>query len=165
MTSEKRKKSYWLLKTEPEAFSFDDLIACPNKTDSWDGIRNYQARNLIRDDIKIGDSVFIYHSRIKDPAIVGIAIVSSDPYPDDSALDPESKYFDEKSAKLGESRWVMMDVKASKRFSNPIPISKLRTLEPLDDLPLLKKGQRLSVQPVPQKCWEIITKLEKIEAI
>ena len=109
-------KNYWLMKTEPDAFSFDDLINSKNRTDCWDSIRNYQARNMMRDEFKKGDLVFIYHSRIADPAIVGIAQVTKEAYPDHTALDPNEKYFDPKSEKLGESRWVMVDVQAKKYF-------------------------------------------------
>lgn len=150
---------FWLLKTEPDAFSFDDLVACPDHTDTWDGIRNYQARNFIRDDMAIGHKVFIYHSRIKEPAIVGIAEITSDARPDDTALDPKAKYFDPKSADKGESRWILRDVTARERFTRPITLAELRGLEHLGDLPLLQKGQRLSVQPVPDSCWHDILQL------
>lgn len=150
---------YWLLKTEPDAFSFADLVASPGHTDTWDGIRNYQARNFIRDDMAVGDQVFIYHSRIKEPAIVGIAEITSDAYPDDSALDPNEKYFDPKSAEQGASRWVMRDVTARRSFDQPITLGSLRNDPELVEMPLLQKGQRLSVQPVPESCWQHILTL------
>jgi predicted RNA-binding protein with PUA-like domain len=154
-------KKYWLMKTEPDAFSFDDLIACKNGTDSWDGIRNYQARNMMRDDFQLNDMVFIYHSRIPQPAIVGVAKVVKEAYPDHTALDPEAKYFDEKSAKINESRWMMVDVKAEKHFKKHVTLHEMKELEELEGLAVIRKGQRLSIQPVSKEHWDIISKLGK----
>lgn len=165
MTSPTSPIRFWLLKTEPDAFSFDDLIACPNHTDTWDGIRNYQARNFIRDTMAVGHQVFIYHSRIKEPAIVGIAEVTSDSYPDDSALDPDEKYFDPKSAEQGASRWVMRDITARHRLAQPLTLGSLREHPQLAQLPLLQKGQRLSIQPVPDDCWAYILGLAELRPI
>lgn len=153
---------HWLLKTEPDAFSFADLIACPDHTDTWDGIRNYQARNFLRDTMAVGHEVFIYHSRIKEPAIVGTATITSEAFPDDTALDPKEKYFDAKSAEKGESRWVMRHVTAKQRFAEPITLASLRTYPELATLPLLQKGQRLSIQPVPEECWQFIVGLSPL---
>ena len=157
--------SYWLMKTEPDVFSFEDLVRMPSHTDGWEGIRNYQARNFMRDDFKCGDQVFIYHSRTKPPAIVGVAEVVREAYPDDTALDPQSPYFDEKSAREGVSRWVRVDVKATKRFAQPLSLEKLRSLDQLRGLALLKRGQRLSIQPVSSPHWQAICNLERLEPI
>lgn len=162
MASSHSPVRYWLLKTEPDAFSFDDLIACEGHTDTWDGIRNYQARNFMRDTMAVGHEVFIYHSRIKEPAIVGTAAITSDAVPDDSALDPKEKYFDAKSAEKGESRWVMRNVTARRRFAEPITLASLRQYGELAELPLLQKGQRLSIQPVPDDCWRFILSLSPL---
>ena len=153
--------SYWLMKTEPDKFSFEDLIACPKKTDHWDGIRNYQARNLMRDQFKKGDLVFIYHSRIKKPAVVGVAQVVKEAYPDHTALDESGEYFDPKSLEAGASRWVMVDVKAKERFSEAVTLEKIRQLPALGKMALVQKGQRLSIQPVTAKEWQTIYKLGK----
>ena len=110
------------MKTEPDTFSIDDLIAAPNSTEPWDGIRNYQARNFLRDEFSVGDLVFIYHSRVKSPGVVGIAEIVRSAYPDHTALDPESNYFDPKSLEKGESRWVMVDVKAVQKFDNVVTL-------------------------------------------
>lgn len=146
------------MKTEPELFSFDDLVSSPGRRDSWDGIRNYQARNLMRDDVRKGDLVFIYHSRIPEPAIVGIAEIVKGAYPDPSALDPQSKYFDAKSEAEGQSRWLMVDIKAKSRLKSPMTLAQMRTMEPLQSMFLLQKGQRLSVQPVSDEEWCYIVK-------
>jgi len=157
--------AYWLMKTEPDAFSFDDLLACPNKTSSWDGVRNYQARNFMRDDFKLGDEVFIYHSRIGEPAIVGVAKVVREAYPDPSALDKKSKYFDKKSEAMGESRWCMVDVQATSAFENPVTLQTCRATKKLADMPLIKPGQRLSIQPVRCSEWETIIELGRPKKI
>ncbi len=149
----------WLMKTEPDVFSFDDLARKKNRTEGWDGIRNYQARNLLRDKFKNGDRVFIYHSRIDEPAIVGTALVVKEAYPDISALDPTSKYFDALSQKQGASRWLMVDVQACERFSQSVTLQMMRSTPGLQDLMVIKKGQRLSIQPVDDEHWQIICSL------
>lgn len=150
---------YWLMKTEPDTFSYDDLIAAPNSTEPWDGIRNYQARNFLRDDFKKGDLVFIYHSRVKDPGIVGVAEVVREGYPDHTALDPRSKYFDPKSREKGESRWVMVDVKAVRKFNETVTLAELKATEVLADMKVVQKGQRLSIQPVTEKQWQVVCEI------
>ena len=154
-------KSYWLMKTEPDVFSFDDLVRQKNHTDHWDGIRNYQARNFMRDQFKKGQKVFIYHSNTKEPGIVGIAEVVREAYPDHTALDPKEKYFDPKSADKGESRWVMVDIKATHRFKNLVSLSELRECDEVVDMALLRPGQRLSIQPVTSDEWAFIKGLGK----
>ena len=151
--------NYWLMKTEPDVFSYDDLVKCKKSTDSWDGIRNYQARNFMRDDFKLGDGVLIYHSRTETPSIIGIAKVTREAYPDDTALDSESKYFDPKSDKLGESRWCMVDVTAVNKFANPVSLKTCKEQKGLEDMLLIRKGQRLSIQPVKKKEWDIVCKM------
>jgi predicted RNA-binding protein with PUA-like domain len=150
---------YWLMKTEPDTFSYDDLIAAPNSTEPWDGIRNYQARNFLRDDFKKGDLVFIYHSRVKDPGIVGVAEVVREGYSDHTALDPLSRYFDPKSYEKGESRWVMVDVKAIRKFRKVLTLAELKTTRGLIDMKVVQKGQRLSIQPVTESEWQIISEI------
>ena len=157
--------NYWLMKTEPDVFSFDDLIRSRNRTDSWDGIRNYQARNMMRDDFKMGDLVFIYHSRIAEPAIVGIAKVTKEAYPDHTALNINSKYYDEKSALKGESRWCMVDVQAVERLQTPVTIQQCREIPKLKNMALIKRGQRLSIQPVSLSEWKVICSLGKPEKV
>lgn len=159
------KKRYWLMKTEPDVFSFDDLVSRPDRTEPWDGIRNYQARNMMRDEFQTGDEVLIYHSNAKPPGIVGVAKVVREAYPDPTALDPTSKYFDEKSVQNGESRWVMVDVQATKRFRNFLSLNKLRDIEDLADMALLRKGQRLSIQPVSASEWTLILQLGKPQSL
>jgi predicted RNA-binding protein with PUA-like domain len=156
---------YWLMKTEPETFSFETLEKSPRQTASWDGVRNYQARNFMRDEMKKGDLAFIYHSSTKEPAIIGIAEVVREAHPDLTALDPKSQYFDEKSTKDGASRWCMVDVKAVKRFKVPFTLAQARETRGLEKMALIKPGQRLSIQPVTKSEWDIITGLAGIEKI
>ena len=146
--------SYWLMKSEPDVFSWDDLER--KKVASWDGVRNYQARNFMRDDFKVGDRVLFYHSSCAEPGIAGIAEVVRGAYPDHTALDPASEYFDEASLKAGQSRWVMVDVAPVKRFRKIASLSELRANPKLESMLLLRKGQRLSVQPVTEDEFEEI---------
>ncbi len=152
--------NYWLMKSEPDAFSIDDLKARPNKTEPWDGVRNYQARNMLRDEIKRGDLVFFYHSNCKPPAIVGISKVVREGYPDHTAFDPESQYYDPKSDEQNP-RWYMVDVRYERHTKRAIPLQELKEHPLLADLPLVKKGNRLSIMPISKKHWDIILKLEK----
>jgi predicted RNA-binding protein with PUA-like domain len=152
-------RQYWLMKTEPDAFSFDDLVARPNKTEHWDGVRNYQARNLMRDEMKKGDLVFIYHSRVPEPGVVGIAEIVKEGYPDHTALDPQGKYFDEKSAAKGESRWFMVDVKAKQRLARTVTLNDMKEESSLRKMKVVQRGMRLSVQPVTEKEWQTIVKM------
>ena len=147
------------MKTEPDMFSMEDLMQAKNQTDHWDGIRNYQARNLMRDEFQVGDEIFIYHSRIKKPAIVGKAVVVRDAYPDHTAMDPNEKYFDPKSLEKGESRWVMVDIKGIEFLKRPVTLEEMRQYEELQKMPLLQKGQRLSIQPVQKNQWQFVCEL------
>lgn len=149
--------NFWLMKTEPDAYSFEDLVKAGS--DCWDGIRNYQARNMLRDDFKVGDQVLIYHSRIDQPKVVGIAEVTKEAYPDDTAMDPQSKYFDPKSAEKGESRWVMVDLKACSKLQNPVTLKEIRETKVLSKMLVIKKGMRLSIQPVTRQEFNTIKKM------
>jgi predicted RNA-binding protein with PUA-like domain len=136
---------HWLMKTEPSAFSIDDLQR--KGKEHWDGIRNYTSRNFMRDEMKVGDRVLFYHSSTDVPAIVGTARVAREAYPDPSSWDPDSGYFDPKSSPENP-RWVMVDVAYESRFAAPLSLAELRTVPALKDMLLLRKGQRLSIQPV-----------------
>ncbi len=127
------------MKTEPDEFSIDDLVSAANQTTFWFGVRNYQARNLLRDEVKIGDQVLFYHSSCAEPAVVGTAVIVREAYPDHTAFDPQSNYFDPKSS-AENPRWVMVDIKLEKKLARPVTIKELRTQEELSELPLLKKG-------------------------
>lgn len=151
--------NYWLMKSEPEAFSIDDLAARPSQTEPWDGVRNYQARNFMRDSMRQGDQVFFYHSNCTVPGIVGIMEVVSKSYPDPTAFDPQSKYFDCKSSSV-QPRWFLVEVKYRRHTRRIITLAELREHEPLEDMPLLRKGNRLSIMPVAKAQWDYILRLE-----
>lgn len=139
------------MKSEPYAFGIDDLIAAKNQTTPWDGIRNYEARNIMRDKMKIGDGVFFYHSNIKEPAIVGTMDVSSEPYPDPTQFDPNAKYFDPKSSE-DNPRWILVDLTFSQKFGRPITRQMLKNSDGFENMALFKR-MRLSVQPVTEEEW------------
>ena len=141
---------YWLMKTEPDVFSFEDLLRAPKKTTTWEGVRNYQARNFMRDEFKRGDRVLIYHSNTEQPAIVGLAEVTREGYPDTHALDPKSPYFDPKAKKKGQSPWIMVDVQAITPFTQPVTRARLAAHPKCKSMMVLKKGARLSIQPVTE---------------
>lgn len=151
---------YWLMKSEPDVFGIDDLIQCPNQQEPWDGIRNYQARNFLRDQVKLGDLVFFYHSSTKVPGVVGIMKVVSKSYPDPLAFNPESSYYDPKST-VEKPRWYCVDVKFVEKFSSIISLTTLKAHPELTDLALVQKGSRLSVMPVSDAEWQTINKLAK----
>ena len=141
---------YWLFKTEPDAFSIDDLTARPNQTEHWDGIRNYQARNFLRDQVKQGDKVFIYHSSCKEVGIAGLAEVVKEAYPDHTQFDPESHYYDPKSSRENP-RWVMVDVTFIEKFPCVFALKKIKTMPEISEVGLVKKGHRLSIMPVNEQ--------------
>lgn len=147
---------YWLMKSEPDAFSIDDLKQV--RVEPWDGIRNYQARNFMRDSMSVGDKIFFYHSNCADPGIVGIMKVASKPYPDPTAFDPDSSYHDPKS-NPDNPRWVLVDVRYVKKLKKPITLQAMKEMPELDGMQLLKKGNRLSVMPVEKKHWDFINSL------
>lgn len=151
---------YWLMKSEPDCFSIDDLKNSPNKTSCWDGVRNYQARNMMRDDMKKGDLVFFYHSNAKPPGIVGIAKVVKEAYPDHTAFDPESDHPDPKSTP-DNPRWFMVDVQFKQKFKDIISLHELKQIAELSDMTLLQKGSRLSITPITEKQWQIINDIAK----
>jgi len=150
--------AYWLFKSEPETFGIDHLIAMSDQTEHWDGVRNYQARNMLRDNIKKGDKVFFYHSNCKCPGIVGSARVVKNGYPDFTQFDPESNYYDPKS-NADNPRWFMVDIKFTKKFKQVISLEQLKTMPALADMALVRKGNRLSVMPVKEDEWQAIIDL------
>ena len=152
-----RERHYWLMKSEPDAFSIDDLKR--KKQEAWDGVRNYQARNYMRDGMRVGDQVFFYHSNCAEPGIAGIAEVATDAYPDPSQFDPKSKYFDAGSSR-DNPRWMLVDVKFVKKLKRTITLKELQGDAALDGMPLLRKGNRLSVMPVGASEWRYILTLE-----
>ncbi|WP_332777756.1 EVE domain-containing protein [Polaromonas sp.] len=149
--------SYWLMKSEPEECSVDDALAAPNATVPWVGVRNYQARNFMRDGMRVGDGVLFYHSSCAEPGIVGIAQVASTPYPDPTQFDPKSPYYDAKS-KPEEPRWLLVDVQVLRKTRN-LTLPELRADEALQDLVVLRKGNRLSITPVEPQHWRAISQL------
>lgn len=149
---------YWLFKSEPDTFSIDDLASAPKKTEHWDGVRNYQARNMLRGDIKKGDMVLFYHSNCKPPGIAGVAKVVKEGYPDYTAWDSQSKYFDPGSTP-DNPRWFMVDIQFVKKFPRYLSLDDLKQERQLQDLLILRKGNRLSVTPVTEKQFKVISKL------
>jgi predicted RNA-binding protein with PUA-like domain len=152
---------HWLMKSEPTAFAIDDLMACPDGIDHWDGVRNYQARNFLRDEIQEGDRVLFYHSG-KIPAIVGTARVVRKGYPDYTAWDPRSEHFDPKSTP-DSPIWYMVDIRFEIKFDTPLPLTELRRFPALSGMQLLKKGMRLSIQPVTQSEFDFIVALVRAD--
>lgn len=146
------------MKTEPSAFSWEDLEAHPTQTTQWEGVRNYQARNFMRDQMKVGDRVFFYHSAIKIPAIMGTAKVVREAYPDSFAFDPASPYYDPKSTSE-QPRWVMVDIQYESAFTPPITLDELKQIPELNAMLLLQKGCRLSVQTVLPAEWQEVSNL------
>jgi len=149
--------AYWLMKSEPDAFSIDDLKRVG--TEPWDGIRNYQVRNMIRDEMKPGDRAFFYHSNTKVPGIVGIMDIVSEARPDPTAFDPDEKYYDPKSDP-DKPRWMLVDVKYVRHTKRVIPLPELKADPALEEMPLVRRGNRLSIMPVTEDQWEHILSLE-----
>ncbi|MEK7800066.1 MAG: EVE domain-containing protein [Nitrospirota bacterium] len=150
-------QGYWLMKSEPTTFSIDDLIRSPNHVTYWDGVRNYQARNFMRS-MAVGDHVLFYHSNTDPPAVVGIAEVVKTAYPDSTQFDKKDKHYDPAS-KPSEPRWDMVDIKYVRKFARALTLEELRNENKLKGMVLLKKGSRLSVQPVTPLEWRHIMKL------
>ena len=154
---------YWLFKSEPSSYSYDDLESEDDQTAEWDGVRNYQARNFMRDDMVIGDQVLFYHSNAKPPGVVGIARIVREGYPDDSAWNPDSRYYDSK-ADPANPTWMMVDIKADRRLPRFISLNELKANPALVDMMVTKRGQRLSVQPVKPEEWaEVLAMAERGE--
>ena len=151
-------KNYWLVKTEPESYSIADLAKEPNQTTCWDGVRNYQARNFMRDEMKLGDHVLFYHSSTETPAIMGVAKVVRESYPDPTAWDAKDHHYDPQS-KPDNPRWFMVDLQLEQIFDKPLPLEQLRGIPSLTKMELLRKGSRLSVQPVRESEFKTILKL------
>lgn len=148
---------YWLMKSEPDEVSFDDVLAAPGKTVAWFGVRNYQARNFMRDAMSVGDGVLFYHSSCAVPGVAGIAEVASTPYPDASQFDPASHYHDPK-ATPENPRWISVDVRAVEE-GRYLPLTEMRANPALEDMVLLQKGSRLSISPVTPGQWNTIVAL------
>lgn len=157
---EKGEKRFWLVKSEPYVFSISDLENAPDQTTCWDGVRNYQARNTLRDLMKKGDLVLYYHSNAEPPGIAGVAKVVREGYPDHTAFDPADKHYDPKSKKL-DPTWFMVDVQLVEKFKSEISLPELKAMEELDGMVLLQKGSRLSVQPVEEEHFKHIRKVGK----
>ncbi len=151
---------YWLVKSEPDCFSIDDLVKAKRQTTFWDGVRNYQARNFMRDEMRVGDRVLFYHSSCAEPAVMGICEVVREAYPDHTAFDPASDHYDPKS-KQAEPTWMMVDIKLVQPFPQPLTLEKLRGVPALKEMELLRRGSRLSVQPVTKAQFDTILKLAK----
>lgn len=149
--------NHWLMKSEPDTFSIDDLKR--KGQEAWDGVRNYQARNFMRDGMRKGDKVFFYHSNCAEPGIVGIAEVVTEAYPDPTQFDPKSDYFDPASSR-DSPRWVLVDVKFVKKLKRTLTLKELQGDAALSDMPLVRKGNRLSVMPVTAAEWRHILTLE-----
>ena len=149
---------FWLLKTEPESFSIQDLAKAPKKTTCWDGVRNYQARNFMRDEMKLGDRVLLYHSSTDSPAIVGTATIVREAYADPTAWDKNDHHYDPASSPENP-RWCMVDIRLEQIFDQPLPLSQLRGIAALKEMELLRKGSRLSVQPVRKSEFDAVLKL------
>ena len=155
------EKRYWLMKSEPSAYSFTDLMNEQDSVAEWDGVRNYQARNTMRDDMKVGDGVIFYHSNAKPPGAVGIAEIVREGYPDFTAWDPDSEHPDPKSTP-DNPRWYMVDIKAVEEFKRFVPLREIKATPGLEDMPLVKNS-RLSVQPVSKEEWDIVIALGRQE--
>jgi len=153
--------AYWLMKSEPHVFGIDHLVATPHQTEPWDGVRNYQARNMMRDEMRLGDRIFFYHSNCAMPGIVGILEVAREAYPDHTAFDPQAKYYDPKSDP-DQPRWYMVDVRYVRHLRRNISLTELKAYAggPLAGMPLVRQGNRLSVMPVTPAQWEFILSLE-----
>ena len=151
---------YWLMKSEPHVYSFEDLVK--DKTTHWDGVRNYQARNFMRDKMKLGDYVLFYHSNHKPPHIAGIARICKEGYPDFTAFDSENKYFDASSSPENP-RWIMVDIEAIKALTSIVPLLDLKENPALDEMLVVQRGQSLSVQPVEKKHFDEVLRMSGTE--
>lgn len=150
---------YWLMKSEPDVYSIDDLEQESDQTEHWEGVRNYQARNMMRDQMKLGDKAFFYQSNCKEPGIVGIMEVCREGYPDHTAFDPDAKYYDPKSDP-DNPRWHMVDVRFVRKLKRNITLTELKQHPVLEEMPLVRRGNRLSIMPVTAEQWDYILGLE-----
>ena len=151
-------RRHWLMKSEPDVFSWDHLVAEPGRKTCWDGVRNYQARNFLRDEIKVGDGVLFYHSNVEPKAVVGVAKVVRAGYPDPTQFDRRAKHYDPKSDR-DSPRWYAVDIKADKAFRRPVTLQEMREKRGLEKFKLIQRGMRLSVMPVTAAEWKIITRV------
>lgn len=149
---------YWLMKSEPDEFGIEDLFRAPQQTAPWDGVRNYQARNMLRDQMQVGDGILFYHSSCQPPGVAGLARVARAGYPDDSAWNPESPYYDPKSSP-DNPRWYRVDVRWEATFPRLLTLDELRQQPGLAEMKLLARGNRLSVMPVTEAEWNLILEL------
>ncbi|HAV12168.1 MAG TPA: EVE domain-containing protein [Opitutae bacterium] len=150
--------NYWLMKSEPDVFSFDDLKSRPQQSEPWDGVRNYQARNFMRDEMKVGDLILFYHSNTNPAGVAGVAEVASEPYPDPTAFDKKSKYYDPKSAPENP-RWILVDVKYHADLKRLVSLQEMKEAPALKEMVVLQRGNRLSITPVTRKEFNIICEL------
>jgi predicted RNA-binding protein with PUA-like domain len=150
----------WLMKSEPSEFGIDDLEARPNQTEPWDGVRNYQARNMMRDEMHVGDLAFFYHSNCDEPGIVGIVEIAREGYPDPTAFDPEDRHYDPKSER-SNPRWYLVDVRFVRKLERNILLAELKAAPELSEMALVRRGNRLSIMPVTEDQWDHVLALEK----
>jgi predicted RNA-binding protein with PUA-like domain len=150
--------SYWLFKSEPNEFSWEDLKKAKDKTTFWDGVRNYQARNFLRDDIKKGDGVLFYHSNADPLAVMGYCEVVKEGYPDHTQFDPDDKHFDPKADEANPT-WFMVDIRLKEEFNNPVTLNQIKENSRLKNIKLIQRGNRLSVMPVTKNEWDEILKM------
>lgn len=151
---------YWLVKSEPNAYSFRDLMEEDDRTTMWDGVRNYQARNYMRDQMRPGDGVLFYHSGTGEPAAVGVAEVASEAYPDPTQFDPRSRYFDPKAGEE-QPRWFLVDIRGVRELERPVTLARMKSDPHLSGLPLVQRGNRLSVMPVSRAEFDRIVELAR----
>lgn len=156
-------KRYWLMKSEPDVFSLDDLRRRPDQTEPWDGIRNYQARNYMRDEMQPGDLVLFYHSRSNPPGIAGLAEIVSEAFPDQTAFDPDSDYYDPKSTPE-HPRWVAVKVRFREKFPRFLSLAELKAEAQLKDMAVVKRGNRLSITPVNQAHFDLVCRMARAPA-
>jgi len=157
-----KAQKYWLVKTDADCFSIHDLAKEPKQTTCWSGVRNYQARNFMRDEMKVGDRVLVYHSSADPPAVAGTATIAREAYPDHTAWDKSDHHFDPASTP-GNPRWFMVDIRLEQIFKQPLPLESLRKVPALKEMELLRRGSRLSVQPVRKGEFEAILKLAGVK--
>ena len=156
------ERQYWLFKSEPTNYSFQDLLSEDDKTAEWDGVRNYQVRNFMRDDMKAGDGVLFYHSSAKPTAVMGTATIVKEAYPDSTAWEPGAKYYDPKS-NPDDPTWLMVDIQADQAFNRPVTLQEIKQNPNLQGMMLVKRGVRLSIQPITREDWDEIVGLGKGE--
>ncbi len=154
----RRPVQYWLMKCEPDVFSYEHLERAPKKTTMWDGVRNYRARNFMRDQMAVGDGVLYYHSNADPPGVAGIAEVASEPYPDPTQFDPKDSHFDPKSSPE-EPRWWLVDVRAVQKLERFVSLAELKEHPELSEMGVCQRGNRLSVQPVEAAEWRVVRRL------